>query len=118
MILKLLIDENVRREVIDFLKQAGQDIKQLSAGISDAEIAQCAKVEHRIILTHDLDFSNILTYPPSEYSGIIVLRIFPPSASAIITSLENLFSTLTKPADFNGRLIILEPNGFRMRQME
>lgn len=31
--------------------------------------------EQRVLVTVDLDFANILAYPPSKYAGIIVLRL-------------------------------------------
>jgi predicted nuclease of predicted toxin-antitoxin system len=117
MALKLLIDENIRSEVFSFLIDAGYDVKKLPAGVSDAEVAKCASKESRIIITHDLDFSNIFIYPPQDYSGIVVVRIAPPLASALKTALAtlaNLFNTL-KPGEFDKRLIILEPGGFRLR---
>lgn len=115
MTLKLLIDENVRSEVFVFLKDAGHNVKKMPAGISDAEVAECAAKENRIIITHDLDFSDIFIYPPQDYSGIIVLRILPPLANTTIRALANLFSAL-KPGEFEKRLIILEPGGFRIRE--
>lgn len=117
MALKLLIDENIRSEIFSFLETSGHDVKKLPAGVSDAEVAKCASAEGRIIVTHDLDFSNIFVYPPKSYAGIIVVRISPPLASALKMALANLFSSL-RPEDFNKRLIILEPGGFRLRETE
>ncbi len=117
MALKLLIDENVRGQVFTFLQDAGYDLKKLPAGVSDSEIAKCAAEEGRVIVTHDLDFSNISVYPPQYYAGIVVLRISPPLANTILTALSNLFRTL-KPEEFDKRLIILEPDGFRIRETE
>jgi len=31
--------------------------------------------EGRVLITLDLDFSNILSYPPSDFAGIVVLRL-------------------------------------------
>lgn len=115
MILKLLVDENVRREIVEFLKEAGHDVKRLKAGVSDTEVAEAAAEEKRIIITHDLDFADIFAYPPEKYFGIVVLRISPPLANVAATALDHLFSTL-KPEEFHQRLIILEAGGFRMRQ--
>jgi len=45
------------------------------SGADDAAIANRVRVEIRILVTLDLDFSNIRAYPPEEYAGIIVLRL-------------------------------------------
>ena len=85
--LKLLIDENIRREVIDFLAASGYDVLCAPKGSSDSVIAKIAKNEKRTIVTHDGDFSNILSYPPKEFAGIIHIKIHPPKAVPTITLL-------------------------------
>ncbi len=112
MQLRLLIDENVRREVADFLKE-NHNIKILAAGTKDEVMAAVAAKEKRILITHDLDFANIFLYPPTKYAGIVVLRILPPLVATIKRALINLFATLTTE-QYNGKLIILEPDGFRI----
>ena len=112
MSLRFLIDENVRHEVSDFLRQ-NHDTKILPAGTKDDAIAAVADAERRVLVTHDLDFANIFLYPPSKYAGIIILRILPPTAPIIIQALTNLLTVL--PEDqYSGKLIILEPGGFRI----
>ena len=112
--MRLIVDENVRREVTDFLKKDGCDLLILPSGTDDAAIAKTARESKRIILTHDRHFANILAYPPSQYAGIIRIRISPPTAKVIINSLRELFKRL-EPKDFDKRLVVLEKNGFRIR---
>lgn len=112
--MKFLVDENIRKEVKDFLTSLGYDILPAPSGCLDEEIAKIAKEEKRIIITHDIHFSNILEYPPEEFVGIIRIRIHPPSAPAIITALRDLFQKLS-PEKMDKKLIILEEDGFRVR---
>jgi predicted nuclease of predicted toxin-antitoxin system len=112
--MRLIIDENVRREVTDFLGEERYDLLILPSGTDDATIARTARESKRIILTHDRHFADILTYPPSQYAGIIRVRINPPTADAVIHSLKELFKRLS-PEDFAKRLIVLEKDGFRIR---
>lgn len=113
--MKFLIDENVRSEVIQFLRDLGYDVLIVPSGSSDEEIAKLAKGEGRIILTHDVHFSNILEFPPDEFSGIIRIKIHPPAANLTINALRNLLRKLP-PSQINKKLIILEDNGFRTRE--
>lgn len=110
--MRFLIDENVRGEVVDFLKSIGCDVLLPAPGSKDEEIARIAKETNRTILTHDQHFANILMYPSEEYPGIIRIKINPPSATVIITALKDLFVKLNH---FDKRLIILEKTGFRAR---
>lgn len=112
--MRFIIDENVRKEVIDFLKSSGHDIFLIPSGSEDEDIAQIAKEAKRIILTHDKHLADILMYPPKEYSGIIRIKIHPPSADTIINALKDLLQTLSSE-DINKHLIILEKDGFRIR---
>jgi predicted nuclease of predicted toxin-antitoxin system len=112
--MKFLIDENIRKEVIDFIVSLGYDVLIVPSGCADQEVAKIAKEEKRIILTHDIHFANILEYPPQEFSGIIRIRIHPPIAPTIIGALNNLFEKLS-PAQIDKKLIILEKDGFRIR---
>jgi predicted nuclease of predicted toxin-antitoxin system len=43
-------------------------------GAEDSTIAGRCRAEGRVLLTLDLDFTNIQAYPPVGYAGIIVLR--------------------------------------------
>lgn len=112
--LKFLADENLRKEVVEFLIQQGYDVKRPLPGTPDAKISNMAKKSKRIIITHDLDFSNIHSFPPNLHFGIIIIRILPPSVNLVINALNNLLKILTEEKDFSGKLIILGLNGFRV----
>jgi len=112
--MRFLIDENVRKEVIDFLKAEGHDILVVPRGSSDDKVIQIARGEKRIILTHDQHFANILLYPPEELPGIIRIKIHPPSAPPIIGALRDFLAKFT-PERLEKKLIILEKDGFRIK---
>lgn len=112
--MRFFIDENIRREVTKFLKSRGHDVMTVTPGSADAEIARNAQETKRIILTHDQHFADILMYPPKEYSGIIRIKIHPPSPAIIIKALTDLLQKVNFE-QIEGRLVILEESGFRMR---
>ncbi|MCX6045911.1 MAG: DUF5615 family PIN-like protein [Chloroflexi bacterium] len=77
--MKFKVDENLPVEVADLLRQAGYDTatvfdEQLN-GETDRTIAAVCRLEQRAILTLDIDFADIRTYPPGQYAGLIVLRV-------------------------------------------
>ena len=112
--MRFLIDENIRKDVVDFLKSAGHDVLTVAAGSQDGKIAQTAQESKRIILTHDQHFADILMYPPQKYSGIIRIKIHPPVAPVVIHALNDLIHKFT-PEQIDKKLIVLEKDGFRMR---
>jgi predicted nuclease of predicted toxin-antitoxin system len=112
--MKFLLDENIGSDIEVFLSQAGHDVKRVMRGSKNGAVAQCACREKRILITHDIHFSNILMYPPEKYSGIIRIRIHPPLGDKIISSLQKLLGKI-KPEDFDKKLYVLEETGFRVR---
>jgi len=46
---------------------------QQLVGEPDPRIAAVCLAEQRALVTLDLDFSDIRTYPPGEFGGIVVL---------------------------------------------
>jgi predicted nuclease of predicted toxin-antitoxin system len=73
------VDENLHEEVAELLRQHGHDAVTVFAqklqGHSDDDVAARCLDEGRALISLDLDFANILTYPPENYAGIIVLRL-------------------------------------------
>jgi len=113
--MRFLIDENVRKEVENFLKAEKHDVLVLPRGSEDKKIAQVAQESKRIIVTHDQHFADILMYPPQKYSGIIRIKIHPPNPATIINALKDLLSKIT-PEKLDKKLLILEENAFRIRE--
>jgi hypothetical protein len=74
--LKLKIDENLPLDCAAILRAAGFEadtvFDERLVGADDSEIAARSRAEHRVLVTLDLDFSNIQAYPPSRHAGIIV----------------------------------------------
>jgi predicted nuclease of predicted toxin-antitoxin system len=77
--MKFKIDENLPVEVAELLRQAGYDtttaVEQHLEGENDAHSASACQHEERALVTLDTDFADIRTYPPREYSGLVVLRL-------------------------------------------
>jgi predicted nuclease of predicted toxin-antitoxin system len=116
--MRFKVDENLPIEVAEILRSSGYDAmtihEQFMVGKPDATVADICRDEKRAIVTLDLDFSDIRTYPPSKYSGIIVLR---PNSQSKYSVLELIEKTLplfaTEPLE--GCLWILQENGLRIR---
>lgn len=113
------IDENLPVEAANLLKQAGHDAltihDQHMAGHPDSQVAFVCQAEQRVLLTLDLDFSDIRTYPPAEYFGIIVLRPRTQAKPAVL-SLIGQFVPLLESEPLVGILWIVQETGLRIRE--
>jgi predicted nuclease of predicted toxin-antitoxin system len=80
--LKVKLDENLGRRSIELFKEADHEVstvtEQRLGGTSDDELIEVCRIEDRTLVTLDLDFSNVLRFPPQRYAGIVVLRVPHP----------------------------------------
>jgi predicted nuclease of predicted toxin-antitoxin system len=72
------IDENLPSETADVFRDAGHDAESVLderlGGAPDPVIDETCRRENRVLVTLDLDFSDIRGYPPSASPGRIILR--------------------------------------------
>lgn len=77
--MRFLVDEDLPRAVTRLFRGAGffvEDVRDVGLrGASDQEVLEYAKQRDLAILTADLDFADIRSYPPTEYAGLIVAKL-------------------------------------------
>jgi len=117
--MKFKIDENLPVEVAELLQQAGHDaltvLDQQLGGEADGEIGIICQRESRIIVTLDLDFEDIRTYPPRDFSGLIVLRLKRQDKFYVLEIVERLLDVL-KDESPEKKLWIVDERRVRIRE--
>jgi len=113
------LDENLSREADALLRKAGHDVHTVLdehlGGNSDRRVFDASRAEDRILVTFDLDFSDIRLYPPESHKGIWVLRPHTQSIENTLALLRGALVVLeTEPP--HGRLWIVEPERVRIRE--
>lgn len=112
-------DENLPLEVAELFRQAGHDLHtvldEALGGQPDSRIADACLTEKRSLITLDLDFADIRTFPPAEYQGLIVLRPLTQHVSAIVRLAQQAMALLASEP-LTGRLWIVEENQIRIRE--
>lgn len=114
-----LVDENTSRTLASALQSVGFVAEHVyDAGLKghiDADIYSYAQTHKQTIITIDLDFSNIIEYPP-PHCGIIVLRLPNNIPTAdLIEEVQNGLKTLEGQDLANG-LFIIELGRVRVRR--
>jgi predicted nuclease of predicted toxin-antitoxin system len=116
--LKFKIDENLSIEVAALLIKAGYDamtvVDQHLGGQSDADVVRVCQQEGRILITLDLDFSDIRSYPPADYFGIIVLRLSRLSKARVLSAVSRMLPILEQEP-LAKRLWIVDESTVRIR---
>jgi predicted nuclease of predicted toxin-antitoxin system len=117
--LQLLADECVYNATTDFLLNLGYDVVTAHglglSGADDDVIIDKAVALGRVLLTRDMDFSNILLYPPARYLGIVVLKMNPATMHAVHQVLKQ---ALARTRDLAGALLVVDRNKFRLRRLQ
>jgi predicted nuclease of predicted toxin-antitoxin system len=116
--MKFKIDQNLPVEAADLITAAGHDAmtvyQQSLSGAPDERIVDVCKNEDRILITADLDLSDIRRYPPSQAPGYMVLRLPRQSKQAVLELLAKAIPMLASHR-IDGRLRIVEPDRLRIR---
>jgi predicted nuclease of predicted toxin-antitoxin system len=117
--MKFKVDENLPIEVAQCLRSAGYDamtvLEQAMGGEADTNLYQVCQEEERILVTLDLDFSDIRTYPPSESAGVIVLRFSRQDKRYILENFDRVIQLLEQEI-IDRRLWIVDEVQVRIRE--
>ena len=116
--MKFKIDENLPVEYVDILVDAGHDatsvFSQNLQGRPDSQIIDACQAENRSLITQDLDFADIRSYPPENYPGLAVLRLSKQDKYSLIEALQRVLPSFESEA-LRGRLWIIEDQRIRIR---
>jgi len=117
--LRIKVDQNLPAECAVLLRAAGLEADTAEAeGLSDADdsfIAERGRTEGGALVTLDLGFSDIRSYPPQEYSGIIVFRSKAQDKVTLLSILRRLILVLRERSP-ERQLWIVESDRIRYRE--
>ena len=117
--MRFKLDENLSPTIAGLLTGAGHDTATVAeqglAGAKDPDIASVCLDEGRILLTLDLDFADVRTYPPNRYPRLIVLRISSQAPSRQMEVVSRLLPSLSGRS-LQGQLWIIEDSRIRIRE--
>lgn len=92
--MKLQLDENLPRELAELLR--GHDVHTVPAealtGRGDPAVFAAAVREGRLLLTQDLDFSDVRQFRPGTHPGIVLVRLRDPSRRRLIDRITQVFA--------------------------
>lgn len=116
--MRFKIDENLPVEAGELLQQAGYKAatvpQQRLGSEPDERIASVCQKEALVLVTLDTDFGDIRAYPPSQYSGLIVLRLRTQDKPHVLDILKRLLPLFSSDP-LTHRLWIVEEERVRIR---
>lgn len=113
------LDENLPVEAADLLKTGGHEchtvFDEQLGGADDTSLHERCRREERVLLTLDLDFADIRTYPPAESAGIVVLRPEEPDRDRVLQLVRQILPAMARES-VTQSLWIVEESRIRIRR--
>ena len=118
--MRLKLDENLSWQLAERLRHAGHDVatvrdEGLGGADDDALFARCRQ-EGRCLVTLDLDFGNVLRFPPEKTAGLVVLRPAGKPSLAALGYLAGQLVEVLSHESVAGRLWVIEPGRMRIHE--
>jgi len=116
--MKFKLDENFGTRTQQIFKDAGHEvqtvIEQKLQGAPDADLFAAICSEDFCLVTLDLDFANVLRYPPQKTYGVVVVRIPQNPSLALLESLIKQLLQMIEERPIKGALWIVEVGRIRV----
>jgi len=117
--LKLLADENIARDLVQWLRDQGCDVLHTSESLvqeTDEVLLQTAEAEERLLFTQDKDFGELVFRDHLNSHGIILLRISKLTIPQRIARVQEAWSVIQ--SNPSGRFIVITEKKVRVRPLQ
>lgn len=118
--MKFKLDENFGTRTQNLFRQAGYDVHSVweegLSGASDQTLYEVCLTEQRCMVTFDLDFSDVIRFPPEKTQGIAVVRLSHNPSLALLEQLISQFLEVLKTQSITGQLWIIEVGRIRIHE--
>src|SRR5438046_6391731 len=112
-------DENLDACWRESLERAGHVVSTANEeglqGKPDHLLAELCQKQHLCLITADMDFAQVVEYPPDQYSGLVVLRHPRPTLAGMLSLIQQLAAAVGKESP-TSRLWIVEPGRIRVHE--
>lgn len=120
--MKFKLDENFGTRTQQLFKAAGHEVQTVRdqgiQGCSDQHLYEVCCSEKYCLVTLDLDFADVIRFPPTEASGIIVIRVRRNPSLELLEQLVRQFLRALTQISVESKLWIVEPGRIRIHQSE
>ncbi len=118
--MKFLADMGISPKSINFLRELGFEAFHLNdfglGKLPDSEILLKAKEENFIVLTHDLDFGDILAASGDKLPSVIIFRLRNMKAVNVNGYLKTILSIYHESLE-RGSIISVSERSIRIREL-
>ena len=117
--MRFLFDQCTDRRLAAYLRDLGHDVTVVAVdyppALTDEQVLAIAQEEHRILITQDRDFGELVFRHHRLHPGVIYLRLPPMQLNTKTARLEEAFA---HHADGLGDFIVVTPRSVRVRRVK
>lgn len=118
--MKFLADMGISPRIVDFLQQLGHQAVHLQQQglhrLKDSQILEKARNEECILLTHDLDFGDLLAASGAGIPSVVIFRLRNMRPEHVNRYLLKIISQYPEALE-NGAIITVTEGHIRMRDL-
>lgn len=122
MSLRFFSDQCVPAEITESLKRQGHTVallrEVLPVNSRDPVVVAKALELGAVLVSLNGDFADIITYPPSNYGGIMAIQLnnHPETIPYLMAGLLRFLSDHPDQMFYKGKLLLVEPHRIRIRE--
>jgi predicted nuclease of predicted toxin-antitoxin system len=91
---KIKLDENIPVRLVPELVKLGHEVDTVASeglkGKPDSDIWNAARRDDRLLITQDLDFSDVRQFKPGTHPGLLLVRLREPGANALLSRIRGV----------------------------
>lgn len=118
--MRFLADMGVALRIIQWLRSEGHDAVHLSEEglqrLPNGAVFEKAAADHRIVLTFDLDFGEIVALSGGRPVSVVLFRLHNTRTPHVIERLRNVLQESDKALE-KGAVIVVEESRHRIRRL-
>ena len=116
------LDENFGTRTQHVFRGAGHDVATVREeelqGSTDLQIYGVCCSENRCLVTLDLDFADVIRFPPEQTAGIAVIRVPQNPSLSLLEQLIRQFLAALIQTPIDHQLWIIEIGSLRLHQAD
>lgn len=116
--MKILVDVEVGKAIERWLVSQDLDVvavRDLDPGMADLSILALAKAEHRLVITMDKDFGELIVRSGQLHAGVLLLRLDDADSQEKLRVIQQIFALHREL--LTGNYCIYHRGRFRIRRL-
>jgi predicted nuclease of predicted toxin-antitoxin system len=120
--MRFKFDENFGERCLGIVRASGHDVETVSSeslnGCSDQQLYEVCCTEKRCLITLDLDFTNVVRFPPDNAPGVVVLRSPRQLSLKLLEKMVGDLMAALQRLPVDGKLWVVEADRIRIHGEE